>query len=425
MLEPYVAARLRADDLARSPIRKIMELADRQNIIAMGLDPDDVISFAGGWVNHEAPEPMRATYHAIIADAELFHQTGGYSPTIGLPSLRENLLRFDAEIYGTEGFTLDNIIVGQSSTQLTYCLFTTLLDDGDTVLLLDPAYANYGPQLGVLSDAVNVVSVPVLDPGTWKYFEDRPETLRRIDAAMREHKPKLLLFSSPDNPTGRLFPDQAFDTLLENAAAHGCTVAVDFAYRAQYFVPEQPAHFAASPARHPNFIAIHSNSKWCRGLGRRLGWIIAEPSLIDALAMVQQSVILCPDSVHQEALSRYLDAALNDGSLLEYLESARRDYAHAGAHLAGCIEDYLQMPYLEPEGGLYSVVDVGTPAEDFVHAVLAATGVIFVPGGGFGKTLANGVRISFGPLVNDLDRMEEGFPAGAGVSRRSLGKRVA
>jgi len=409
MSKSPIVARLRAEDLARSPIRKIMELADRDNIIAMGLDPEDVISFAGGWVNHEAPEPMRAAYHRIIADAELFHSTGGYSPTAGLPALRELLVRFDEEIYGTPGLRSDNVIVGQSSTQLTYSLFTALLDRGDTVLLFDPAYANYRPQLAVLSDRIQVVAVPVLDTESWSYFDDGSAVVERVAQALAEHQPKLLLFSSPDNPTGRMIPDAAFDDIVARARQHDCYVAVDYAYRAQYFTADPPRHFAASPAQHDNFIAIHSNSKWCRGLGRRLGWAIASPELIEALALVQQSAILCPDTVHQEVLARYLVESLTDGSLAEYLDSTRRDYAHAAAHMVGCIEDYLGMPYLDPEGGLYTVVDVGRDADEFVREVLAATGVIFVPGSGFGDTLKHAIRVSFGPLVNDLERMEEGF----------------
>ena len=47
-----------------SPIRRIMEMASRSNLVKMGLNPDDVISFAGGWVNHEAPEELRQEYRS-------------------------------------------------------------------------------------------------------------------------------------------------------------------------------------------------------------------------------------------------------------------------------------------------------------------------------------------------------------------------
>lgn len=409
MPDSPIVSRLLAEDLARSPIRSIMALADRDNIIALGLDPDDVISFAGGWVNHEAPEPMRAAYERIARDAAEFHRLGGYGPTAGLPELREALARLEAEIYGTESIVPANVIVGQSSTQLTYCLFTALLEPGDTLLTFDPAYANYEPQLAVLSDRIDIVKVPVLDTDTWRYFDDVDAVVGRIEAALAEHRPKLLLFSSPDNPTGAIVPDAAFYAILAAARRHGCMVAVDYAYRAQYFAGERPAHFATDPAAHDHVIAIHSNSKWCRGLGRRLGWVIARADIVEALELVQQSVILCPDTVHQAALASYLDTALADGSLADYLEQSRRRYADAARHLSGCIDEYLGFRHVAPEGGLYTVVDVGTDADPFVRRVLAATGVVLVPGAGFGTTLQRAVRVSFGPLVNDPERVAEGL----------------
>ena len=124
---------------------------------------------------------------------------------------------------------------------------------------------------------------------------------------------------------------------------------------------------------------------------------------------MQQSTALCPDSVHQHALAAYLDKALPDGSLERYMADTNAVYERAARHTVDCIDRYLGMPRLVPEGGLYTVMDVGQDGDDFVRDVLPKTGVIFVPGSGFGPSLTNGVRISYGPLVNDLDRIEDGF----------------
>jgi aspartate/methionine/tyrosine aminotransferase len=131
--------------------------------------------------------------------------------------------------------------------------------------------------------------------------------------------------------------------------------------------------------------------------------------VVEALEVVQQSTALCPDSVHQHALAAYLDKAVPDGSLIDYLSEASARYAAAARHTVDCIRRHLDMRCLEPEGGLYTVVDVGMEGDAFVHNVLPETGVIFVPGSGFGEALRNAVRVSFGPLVNDPDRIEEGF----------------
>lgn len=409
MSAPPVARRLREGQLKRSPIREIMKLADRRNIVAMGLDPDDVVSFAGGWVNHRAPEALRAEYRAVADDPELFHELGAYSPTRGLPGLREALVRVDAALYGTPELADEHILVGSSSTQLTHTLFTALLDPGDRVVLFDPSYANYGPQLELGPKDLEIVWLPVFDAASWSYMADPDAVVRRFEEILEKENPKLLLLASPDNPTSQLIPDDLFFGLVERAEAAGCFVVVDYAYRAQCFAEPEPEHFAASPVEHPNLIRLHSNSKWCRGLGRRLGWVEADPQVVTAVEVVQQSTALCPDSVHQHTLAAYLEKALADGSLRSYLDDARALYQEAARHTVACVERYLDMPCLEPQGGLYTVVDVGEDGDDFVRKVLPATGVIFVPGSGFGASLTNGVRISYGPLVNDLERIEEGF----------------
>ena len=84
-----------------------------------------------------------------------------------------------------------------------------------------------------------------------------------------------------------------------------------------------------------------------------------------------------------------------------YREAARVTLAAIDAHIG--------RPRLTPAGGLYTVMDVGRDAETFVPEALKATGVLVVPGGGFGPSLANGVRISFGPLVMTPDRITEGL----------------
>ena len=66
-------------------------------------------------------------------------------------------------------------------------------------------------------------------------------------------------------------------------------------------------------------------------------------------------------------------------------------------------------PHAAPREDSYAVVDVGCDGDSFARDVLENTGVIFVPGSGFGPVMNDAVRISFGPLVHDLDKIEQGF----------------
>jgi len=410
LTSPTISSLVRAQMASPSPIRQIMKMAERQNILAMGLNPDEVISFGGGWVNHAAPEEFREAYQEIAGDPALFHKSGGYTATLGDLDCREQLAQFEATLFGVPRLGPEHIAIGMGSTQLTHDLFRTLVDPGDTVMLLDPTYANYEGQLAFAAPGVKIVRLRVIDPETWAYLpETDPEGVaREFERLFSLYRPKLVLFGAPDNPTSQVVPQALAEVMLARTREAGAWLAIDFAYKCQYFAP-YPAYYAWSPADHPHVIGIHSNSKWARGLGRRLGWIEAAPVVIDAIERVQQCSILCPDTLEQMAMARYLKRAIPSGALQRYVDHANVLYKQAADVTLAAVDAHLRRPRLVPAGGLYTVVDVGRDADQFVPEALKATGVLVVPGRGFGPSIANGVRISFGPLVNDTAKIEEGL----------------
>jgi aspartate/methionine/tyrosine aminotransferase len=413
------------DQLARpSPIRQIMKMAERQNILAMGLDPDEVISFGGGWVNHGAPDGFREAYEEVARDAALFHRSGGYTATLGEVECREQIACFEAHLFGTPRLGPEHIGIGLGSTQLTHDLFRVLLDPGDVVLLLDPTYANYEGQIAFAAPGARIVRLRVLDPHTWAYLpaSDPDSVIAEFNRLFDVHRPRLVLFGAPDNPTSQILPHGVVEAMRDRTAEAGSWLAIDFAYKCQYFAPPPP-YYAWSPASHPNMIGIHSNSKWARGLGRRLGWIEAAAPVVEALERVQQCSILCPDTLSQMTMARYVARSVADGSLRRYINDTNAQYARAAQVTLESIDEHLGRPRLAPDGGLYTVVDLGVDADAFVPRALQATGVLVVPGGGFGASLTNGVRISYGPLVATPDKIREGL-ARLGRWMRAEGSQV-
>jgi aspartate/methionine/tyrosine aminotransferase len=393
-----------------SPIRQIMKMAERQNILAMGLNPDDVISFGGGWVNHAAPEGLRRAYQEVVSDPGLFHRSGGYTATLGELECREALARFDEHLFGVQGLGAEHIAIGMGSTQLTHDLFRALLDPGDTVMLLDPTYANYEGQLALAVPGSRIVRLRVVDPDTWSYLPetDPGRVIEEFERAFDAHRPRLVIFGAPDNPTSQILPQRIADAMSERTAESGAWLAIDFAYKCQTF-RAPPAYYAWSPADHSHVIGIHSNSKWGRSLGRRLGWIEADPQVIAGMERLQQCSILCPDTLSQMTMARFVTRAVADGSLRRYVDEANRMYVEAARVTVEAVDEFLGRPRLVPTGALYTVVDVGTEADDFVPRALRATGVLVVPGGGFGASIRNGVRISYGPMVMAPERIREGI----------------
>lgn len=378
-----------------------MDLANPQFFKQAGFDPEDVISFSGGWVNHEAPAQLREAYAEIIRDPKRFHASGAYSPTIGMPECRRALAEFERHLFGERmELSAENIAIGSSSTQLTSNLMHVILSPGDKLLLLDPSYCNFPSQVTTL-ERVQLIRFPVLDVANWKYVAD--QRAGEFARFIRMEKPRMILLVAPDNPTSQV-PQTAFvRAALEAAEEVGAFLVIDFAYKEIVWGNSYPEYFSWGPTE--NFVSIHSNSKWCRGLGRRLGWVEGPAEIIEALESVQGSSILCPDSLHQMALADYVRKGIENNSLKPYVSQMARLYEAAGVRTIHAIGEHLDLPCLPPQGGLYTVIRTGVQSSEFARTLLEKTGVVVVPGWGFGDTLRQAIRVSYGPLVHDLDKI--------------------
>ncbi|MBN2180851.1 MAG: pyridoxal phosphate-dependent aminotransferase [Sedimentisphaerales bacterium] len=382
-----------------------MDLANPQFFKQAGLNPTEVISFSGGWVNHESPDELRKAYGDIIQNRQRFHFSGGYPPTIGLTECRNAIVDFEKHIFGQEmNLKPENIAIGCNSSQMTFNLMHIMLSPGDTLLLTDPSYCNYPSQVSAI-DGVKIIRFPVLDVAKWRYIAD--EKTAEFAKFIRSEKPKMILLCAPDNPTSQIPPTEFIKAALEAAVEIGSFLVIDFAYKTLIWNGDVPEYFSWGPTE--NYVSIHSNSKWCRGLGRRLGWVEAPPEIIEALEAVQGSSILCPDTLHQMALTDYITNGIESNSIIPYIHKTARLYETAAKRTVEAIDKHLKLPCLVPQGGLYTVVHVDAESSEITRRIVENTGVIVVPGWGFGETLKNAVRLSYGPLVHSLDKIDEGM----------------
>ena len=402
-MKPSISKNVSTFRCTKSPVREIMDLANPQFFEQAGLNPTEVISFSGGWVNHESPAGLREAYSDIIQDKQRFHFSGGYPPTIGLPECRSAIVEFEKHLYGPDmPLQPDQIVIGCNSTQLTFNLMHIMLSPGDTLLLTDPSYCNY-PSQAMAIEGIRLVRFPVLDVDDWRYIAN--EKIDVFAQFIRTEKPKVILLGAPDNPTSQIPSTQFVRAALEAAKEVGSLLVIDFAYKALTWGKNIPEYFAWGPTE--NYVSIHSNSKWCRGLGRRLGWLQGPPDIVEAFEAVQGSSILCPDTLHQMALSDYIHKGIKEDSIKPYVHQTAQLYKTAAQRTVDAINEHLKLPYLTPQGGLYTIIRVDMESSEIARKIAEKTGVIVVPGWGFGDTMKDAVRLSYGPLVHNLDKIDE------------------
>ena len=398
-----------------SPVRQIMMYANPAHFIALGLKPDEVISFAGGWVNHTLPSELQAAYTEIVSDDRLMHMAGGYSATSGREECKEALVAYERHVYDITDLAPRNLTIGANSSQLLFDLMCVLLDPGDTVLMLDPSYCNYPSQIITMVKA-KILRFPVVSKDTW-VCDTGTRTKAFVDYIKKE-KPKVVLLTSPDNPTSQVLPHGFVQAAVKAVKSIGGFLIMDFAYKDLVFdTADLPEYFSWGPT--DNFMTVHSNSKWSRSLGRRLGWVEASEEIIQALESIQSSTILAPDTLHQMALERYFKKAIEKDTLRPYIKKVANDYKKAAARTVEAIHTHMDRECFIPQGGIFTCIDVGMDGALFVDTALKEMGVLAVPGWGFGKSLKNAVRLSFGPLVYDLDKIDEGIKRLSAVIKKS------
>jgi len=386
-----------------------MKMTEDKTIRTMGLNPEDVISFGGGWCNHSAPDALRNAYQTIQNDALLFHQSGRYSPIIGDSSCRSQLCRFEESIYGLAPLEPENILLGHSSTQLFHDVLRVVCDPGEPVGFLDPTYANYLNAVTCALSRSPVWFVPALDPHTWTYLINPDKSLDLLkqfcDKGLR-----VFIIPIPDNPTSQI-PSEAFlKGALEILEDAGGFLVLDHAYKALWF-GGMPRCYAWSPRKYPHLITLHSNSKWLSSLGRRFGWVEADETVIKGLEKINESMLLSPDTLHSMTTAMFLEHTLADGSLKQYVNDTRRLYEKTAAVMMSAIDSQLGWRRLTPDGGLYTCCP--TPHHEapsgFVERSLKATGVLLIPGTGFGPSMDYGLRLSYGPLCYQHEQNIEGI----------------
>jgi aspartate/methionine/tyrosine aminotransferase len=233
-----------------------------------------VIGFGAG--EPDFPTPGYIVEAAQRACAEpRFHK---YTPAAGLPELREAVAAKTARDSGYQ-VSASQVLITNGGKHAVYEAFATLLDPGDEVLLPTPYWTTY-PEVIALAGGV---PVPVMTDERSGYRASAAD----LEAACTS-RTKLLVFVSPSNPTGAVYPPDQVAEIGQWAAERGLWVATDEIY--EHLVYGQ-ARFASIPVAAPEVadrcVVLNGVAKTYAMTGWRVGWMIGPPDVVKAAANLQ------------------------------------------------------------------------------------------------------------------------------------------
>lgn len=303
-----------------------------------------------------------------------------YCSTRGIPVLREAIADY---LKRTRRLNVnaEQVLVAPGCKMALSLAMMALIEPGDEVLYPDPGFPIYPS----FTRGLGAVPVPF---GLEERNEFQPD-LEEI-AAKITPKTRVLIFNSPNNPTGTVFGKETLQQIADLAVKHDLWVISDEIYARILFTGEYSS-ISALPEMAARTVIIDGFSKSFAMTGWRLGYAVAPKHVIDALDLLVLNTFTCTAEFSQvaavEALADTTGAV--DAMVAEYRK--RRDLF---------VEKLNKIPgfrCLSPGGAFYAWVNIeetGLPAEEVARLLLEEVGVAGIAGAAFGPGGKNYVRFS-------------------------------
>lgn len=382
-------ASMRVQQIQKSAIHEMTRLSKQI---------EDVAFLSWAKPTSGTPEHIRSAAISAIEQGLV----GGYSPTNGLPELKQEIakkLKRDNRINAEPS----EVIVTVGAIEGLSAALMSVIDPGDEVILPSPTYSTHIRQVRIASG--KPVFVPTIEN------EGFSLDIAGIKKAITS-KTKAILYCSPSNPSGTVFDETQLRELAAIALEHKIMVITDEAY--EYFVYDGREHFSIGsiPEMRKNTISCFTFTKTYAMTGWRIGYVHAEKDLIPQIEKSHIPFAICAPVVSQfAALAALTHSQECVVQFREHYVSARNLMCERLDRLNGIFA------YQKPRGSYLMfpkiLIPEGKDSAAFCVKLLKEAKVSTTPGVAFGPTGEGHLRLSFcvphETINTAFDRMERYF----------------
>jgi aspartate/methionine/tyrosine aminotransferase len=383
---PRIASRVAA-------IAESATLAVDAKAKALRAQGEPVIGFGAGEPDFPTPAHIVEAAAAACADP----RNHKYTPAPGLPELREAVA---AKTLRDSGFEVapSQVLITNGGKHAVYNTLLTLVDDGDEVLLPAPYWTTY-PEPVCLAGGRPVV-LPTDESTGFRV------TVDQLEAAWTP-RTKALIFVSPSNPSGAVYPPAEVEAIGRWAVERGVWVITDEIYEHLTFGEHR---FTSMPTLVPELadhcVVLNGVAKTYAMTGWRVGWMIGPPDVIAAATNLQSHSTSNVANISQRA------ALAAVAGPLDAVAEMRAAYERRGQAMVKLLSGIPGVSVLEPEGAFYAYPNLSafvgkairgravTSTLDLCAVLLDEAKVAIVPGEAFGTP--GYARMSFALGDDDL-----------------------
>ncbi len=344
----------------------------------------DILSFSAGEPDFDTPQ--------VIKDAAIDAINSGftkYTAVDGIPELKKAIVEKLKRDNNLE-YELDQVIVNNGAKHSLFNLFQATIEDGDEVIIPAPYWVTY-PELVKYSGG-KPVAVHTDDSSGFKI------TPKQLQEAITP-KTKMLILTSPSNPTGAIYSKKELEALAEVLKGTDILVASDEMYEKLTYDGEFCSTASISEDMFNRTITINGLSKSVAMTGWRFGYMAsAHTELIKATKKLQSQSTSNICSITQKAAIPGLN-----GQADADIEMMRTEFKKRRDEAVKLFNEIDGLSVLKPDGAFYLFVNIKQISNDslsFSKELLESKGVAIVPGVGFGSE--GYFRFSFASSIENI-----------------------
>ncbi len=362
-----------------------MQLSGIRVFFEMAAEIEDVISLGVG--EPDFPTPMHIKYAAIDAINDDFTT---YTSNFGMLELREEISKKLKEENNISANPKNEILVTSGGSEIIDCAIRALTDFGDEVIIPEPCYVAYKPCALFGGAKVKNISTNI-DTDFRPSIDEINETITK--------KTKLIIFSTPANPTGTYYDEKFLRDLSDLLLDHQIHVVSDEIYEKLIYDGNKHFSIGSIPELKDLAVTINGFSKAYAMTGWRIGYGTSSKEIVECMMKIHQYMMMCAPSISQRAA---LEALRGDKSWMDELLNQfnmRRKLIVKG------LNDIEGIRCANPHGAFYvfpNIEGTGMTSNEFSEKVLKEGKIVTVPGNVFGDCGEGYVRCTYATDINQI-----------------------
>jgi N-succinyldiaminopimelate aminotransferase len=238
-----------------------------------------------------------------------------YAPGIGMTAVRQAIAQHAERFYGQKLDSDTDVLVTTGATEGVFAAVLGLTDSGDEVIVFEPVYDTYVPNL--VMAGVTPRYVPLHGDG-WEF--DPGELARAFNPRTR-----AIIVNTPHNPTGKVFSRDELRVIAELCQKHDVVAITDEVYEHILYDDASHTRLATLPGMHERTVTISSLGKTFSVTGWKIGWAIGPAPLVNAVNQAHQFITYAVASPLQAAAASALNLPFSFFENLQASYQSRRD----------------------------------------------------------------------------------------------------